>query len=909
MLRACFCDDKVMLSGLQLITYAFHTVPGQWEHFVPASVNAMEQGAQAYGVPARHVQLTILEFFTLLPEEMSNAEILGGRKASLMQELKDSVSLVLATLSSFLLASDLGSDVTVQQKALKCLQSWIQYGIDLEDVYPLLRQTMIFTGHDELFESAIEVLLEAMQQSAWAKYMTLRDDLLNCLTSEWMRSRFAACIEEEDADTGRTLAKLFSTYGETFTDFLSIQLASPNISLLLDMIMQLTAFQGHFPVDQEVSDISLNFWYVLQETLFDQGIIPVRENTSEARDGDDDVSLKSDSNVEQKLWIRRCGEAAMVVYRQLVTTLMQKAVFPENSVWESWNRDLKDKFRIYRRDLGDTMINPYYVLRDEMTAILLQQSISILNHWESTPFASQKLEATLFCLKSISEEIPADTDANIAQFFGTEVLGRLPANSDFRLKNTILLLMGSLAEWFKKHSEFLPSLMNFIVPCLSSPKLAPAAAAAFADICDTCRNSLIGELDNLMHVYGAMAACQIPANIMQKVVESVADVIQVLPPESAIAPLMTLTGDIIQVIRNALNLVKRDPDGARLVILTQLQYLSACCRGIQSPNDDYQSISARNSAYDAYASGQSTVILSNIDGFPQITAAIQESVQQIASVWSGDEQVMKVCKQTLALTHFLESGIRSTSPLLALDFHALAALIESNYAQSPFSCWLDLTTFMMTVYGGHNQNIARLRDILGLLTEKTLSFINGPQGMEQHPDIIDSYFDLLSRTITRCPMVFYQLPRAMIDTIFMFGIAGMNLQERLALKATLNFMADFVSQSFEEGSQAAEVVNTIVLNMGLQMMEQLLMGIGGRVPRSFSGPLVDVLYKLTGRYLEACRHWLQVLLAHDGFPSSLVTRDDKDYFMKGVLGTRSFKRFKEIAHGFSVKCRGLGDVV
>ena len=37
-------------------------------------------------------------------------------------------------------------------------------------------------------------------------------------------------------------------------------------------------------------------------------------------------------------------------------------------------------------------------------------------------------------------------------------------------------------------------------------------------------------------------------------------------------------------------------------------------------------------------------------------------------------------------------------------------------------------------------------------------------------------------------MAFYQLPPDMINTVFLFAIAGMGLQERLALKAALNFM-------------------------------------------------------------------------------------------------------------------------
>lgn len=63
--------------------------------------------------------------------------------------------------------------------------------------------------------------------------------------------------------------------------------------------------------------------------------------------------------------------------------------------------------------------------------------------------------------------------------------------------------------------------------------------------------------------------------------------------------------------------------------------------------------------------------------------------------------------------------------------------------------------------------------------------------MEHYPDVVDSYFGLLSRAIRRCPLAFYQLPPNMINTIFMFVIAGMGLQERLALKAALNFMVRF----------------------------------------------------------------------------------------------------------------------
>lgn len=480
------------------------------------------------------------------------------------------------------------------------------------------------------------------------------------------------------------------------------QLADPKMNDLMSMIIQFTGYQGYFPADQEVSEIPLNFWYVLQETLFDENVLPV---------------INSGTN---KFKIE-CGQTAIAMYRELVKILIKNARYPEEEVWNTWNKETKDKFKIWRRDLGDTMINPYYVLREEMLSILLDHSVYIISQWNSVPGATQELEATFFCLKSISEEISPNEDQHIARFFGHLVLGGLQQeNSSVRLKNTVLLLMGSLAEWLKAHPEFLGSVMNYIAPCLSDSQLAPAASSAFADICDTCRESLVDELDSLMHVYVAMANSHIKANSMQKVVESVADVIQVLPPDRAMGPLMTLTGSILQGISKAM---EGDREHARDAVLVQLQYLSACCRGIQSPNDDYQSLSERNSVYDAYASGQLAAMYANVEGFNEITFAIRESSIQIASVWGTDEEVAK------ALSHFLDLGMRSTSPLLSLNFVDLTGLIESSYRLAPFSCWLNTASFMMTVYGGQTKYFERLRDLLGVLTTKTLEFINGTEGI------------------------------------------------------------------------------------------------------------------------------------------------------------------------------------
>lgn len=59
---------------------------------------------------------------------------------------------------------------------------------------PLLQQTMLLLNNDEVFESAADVLLEGMQQPAWTKYNSFRDELLSCFTSDGMKKRFTDCM-------------------------------------------------------------------------------------------------------------------------------------------------------------------------------------------------------------------------------------------------------------------------------------------------------------------------------------------------------------------------------------------------------------------------------------------------------------------------------------------------------------------------------------------------------------------------------------------------------------------------------------------------------------------------------------------------------------------------------------------
>lgn len=59
---------------------------------------------------------------------------------------------------------------------------------------------MSLLGNEDLFEAAVEVLLESMQQASWTRYQTYRNDLLNCFTSDDMKKKFTIAIAGKDSN-------------------------------------------------------------------------------------------------------------------------------------------------------------------------------------------------------------------------------------------------------------------------------------------------------------------------------------------------------------------------------------------------------------------------------------------------------------------------------------------------------------------------------------------------------------------------------------------------------------------------------------------------------------------------------------------------------------------------------------
>ncbi len=60
---------------------------------------------------------------------------------------------------------------------------------------------------------------------------------------------------------------------------------------------------------------------------------------------------------------------------------------------------------------------------------------------------------------------------------------------------------GSYTDWFKSNPQYILSALNYLIPALSDIELALAAATAFKEICDLCRDSLVNGIEDLVNMY------------------------------------------------------------------------------------------------------------------------------------------------------------------------------------------------------------------------------------------------------------------------------------------------------------------------------------------------------------------------------------------------------------------------
>ncbi|KAG5640713.1 hypothetical protein DXG03_007470 [Asterophora parasitica] len=470
--------------------------------------------------------------------------------------------------------------------------------IPTSDITPLISLLIALldrSGSDgEAFEAASDALQEIMGKSALSDgsgSRTLTEPLLL-----WTDSRGSKIVENtlglgDVDDISRSFCKLLVALGDHSTSYIASYIVSPTpvvplvpppigtpeappktraqlTQSFLRLLLAYTGLPGYYGVDEEESEMTLGFWYLFQEALWstEYYISEGQEQNSDA------AGLDAGADAQAM---------AKAVYSELVQVLRRKSAFPPKG--NGWSKDQVDNFLVYRRDIGDTLINAYYVLRHDMLGYYVGDVAQRLETRQESD-GWEEVEATLHCITSIQEALDLETTPHLPRIFSPEILGRLPST-------------GTYSSWFASqpldNPGLLMSVLTYVASALTDPSLCLQAANALRNLCDANRKALAPQIGAFAQLHAALGS--IPDSEKGKVVQSIASVIQALPAHEEIAPIEAIVDPIVRKLAEALQSSNLLLEEARTLAIHQLETLSGVAKGLTRSTDGLLILGERDS--------------------------------------------------------------------------------------------------------------------------------------------------------------------------------------------------------------------------------------------------------------------------------------------------------------------------
>ncbi|KAJ1808183.1 hypothetical protein LPJ77_002521 [Coemansia sp. RSA 2523] len=934
-----------------LAAYALLMPADAWDGFLNSVVTALQKQAQNTGMSAG---AAIVDFLEVFPEELNRTALAAAQQGRLVQDVKAALPLVLQILISVVRGLEgsvrggdaafeqLGQSVVWRTRAWKAIQQWLQFGVPSDTLFvPLLdvclQQLCVLAAHrlrsdghdddDEIQAAAAAADDMVSNMKVAAKYSRSVGTLvLEHLGQKWV----GQILDHSARDSGhdaRAWSAVAISFGETYTDFIVSGMAdaglSEHVGAFLQLMVALTRFPGHHGFDEDVSDQPLSFWYLLQEALVDY--------EAEAEPGA----------------AAAVAAAARNTYADVLRALVAKSAFPAAATWLAADRDERERFASYRREVGDALLNAYYVLRSDMLGALVDE-VHALGALTTADW--QHAEALLFALRSIGEAVPSDEAVHLPRLFAADALTQhlLPvlqvrADGDrasqwalTSLKAGVIAVVGAYGDWWRGRGELLAAVVPSVATALHEPALVPTAVSALRRICDSCRDELGVAAASLVQlacdVLGAGAA--VPAREQQRIFEAVAEVVLAQPPDTHAAALLPLTSALlaalrVDVARLESSLSASEPAVAALI--DHLRLVEALARGLQFGDDVEEHALAGDAdatsmlAYAARCYQDSALHEFRIG----LLAVLDRALVLLTAMSQPDDTLLECMLATV------NSAVRRSPHAFALPFADSVAFVGRTWSVAVarpgadfapvFSArWADQCPALLqsisqlaTVAVPDAESTSDATDrVLGSVLARAIDDVCAglareaatlPVAIEQQPIVSEYVFDLCTRVLQTRPALLAHVEHATVARLCTLSVHALAVPNRLALKPTAYFLTALIrlSATTARPSPATPLLASLWSEFGPEWLRATLQGIGGAHPRSLLPNLAELLFAMVRHHLQSVKLWMAELLAQPAFPSPHADDAAKRQFVQHLLATRSFVRAKAIVNEFSVCCRNL----
>uniref|UniRef100_A0A8C2Z3R1 Importin-13 n=1 Tax=Cyclopterus lumpus TaxID=8103 RepID=A0A8C2Z3R1_CYCLU len=846
---------KMVLTRLcvALASMALNLIPQVWSQPVADMVRAFqpqkpdsEGSSEAAQDPQAHC-LALLELLTVLPEEFQSGRLAQARRTQLRGALAGEWAVVCPLLRQLLQSQD--SSNQVKEKVLRCLSSWLGLDVPLGESHELVQDCFSTLSNPELFDSAVETIVNAISQPDSRRYIDALVNLMPLVLG--LHDQLKTAAQDGDMETSHGICRIAVAMGETHSRVLLEQVEHWQEYLaLVNMILFCTGIPGHYPVSETSSSLTLTFWYTLQ---------------------DDILSFEEE---KQAVYL----QVYRPVYFQLVDVLLHKSHYPSEEEYATWSSDDKEQFRIYRVDISDTLMYVYEMLGAELLRNLYDRlGRQLMDPQQSAVW--QDTEALLFGFQSIAETIDVNYSDVIPGLIG--LIPRINI-SNVMLADTVMYTIGSLAEWLADHPVMLGGILPMVLQGLVKAELSVSSVSTLKRICRECRHDLGPYAQDILTTSQVRLVKEKKTSQCMWLMQALGFLLSALPLEEILVRLHSLITPHVQQLDT---LAQQEPDPTnKQSIIHILGMLSSLFTTLD--------INRQADSLEGAPSPRLTPSQSTQNPVVVVLQQVFTLIQNILSKWLDDSEVVE------AVCGVFDKSVRT----LLHDFGPMVAQLSEMLVQIfcvfPQASALDLTRQLVHIFSGEELHISHIKTLIGVLTSATLTIFE--QGPRDHPDIAESFMHLHAQILKRKPDM-YPSDQLDVKRLFYCGILSLKFPETPTVKAATLFFTELLPRCKDMPS-----LGEVLHSNGKLLTETILQAVGGESPRSLTEHFSEVLLSLNRHCPALLSQWLKETLQIPGFPSAQVSTEQKHTFRQQLLREQTHKRHvKDIVKEFSLLCRGL----
>uniref|UniRef100_A0A7N5JDD9 Importin-13 n=1 Tax=Ailuropoda melanoleuca TaxID=9646 RepID=A0A7N5JDD9_AILME len=539
------------------------------------------------------------------------------------------------------------------------------------------------------------------------------------------------------------------------------------------------------------------------------------------------------------------------VYFQLVDVLLHKAQFPSDEEYGFWSSDEKEQFRIYRVDISDTLMYVYEMLGAELLSNLYDKLGRLLTSSEE-PYSWQHTEALLYGFQSIAETI----DVNYSDVV-PGLIGLIPriSISNVQLADTVMFTIGALSEWLADHPVMINSVLPLVLHALGNPELSVSSVSTLKKICRECKYDLPPYAANIVAVSQDVLMKQIhKTSQCMWLMQALGFLLSALQVEEILKNLHSLISPYIQQLEKLAEEIPNPSNKLAIVHILGLLSNLFTTLDVSHHEDDHEGPELRKLPVPQGPN-------------PAVCAIFEKSVKTLLDDFAP--MVPQLCE-----------------------------MLGRMYSTIPQASALDLTRQLVHIFAHEPAHFPPIEALFLLVTSITLTLFQ--QGPRDHPDIVDSFMQLLAQALKRKPDLFL-CERLDVKAVFQCAVLALKFPEAPTVKASCGFFTELLPRCGE-----VEPVGKVVQEDGRMLLVAVLEAIGGQASRSLMDCFADVLFALNKHCFSLLTMWIKEALQPPGFPSARLSPEQKDTFSQQILRERVNKRrVKEMVKEFTLLCRGL----